>query len=82
MTKVEQDAWISYVLVVKDSFGSRRPQNYMSLVETMLANFQALDEPMSIKLRYLFCHLDHFSENLEEMSEEQGERFHQDIKAM
>ena len=54
----------------------------MSLVETMLANFQALGAWIGIKLHNLFCHLDHFPENLGDMSEEQGERFHQDIKVM
>ena len=35
-----------------------------------------------MKLYYLFCHLDHFPENLGVMSEEQGEKIHQDIKVM
>ena len=82
MTKIEQDAGNSYVLVVKDFLESRRAQNYMSLVETMLTIFQALGARMSIKLHFLFCHLDHFPENLGDMSEEQGERFHQGIKVM
>ena len=37
---------------------------------------------MSIKLHYLFSHLDYFPENLGDVSEEQGEQFHQDIKIM
>ena len=48
----------------------------------MLRNFQALDSRMSIKLCYLFSHLDYFPENLGDVSEEQGKRFHQDIKMM
>ena len=35
---------------------------------------------MSIKMHYLFSHIDRFPENLGAMSDEQGERFHQDIK--
>ena len=35
---------------------------------------------MSIKVHYLDSHLDRFPENLGDLSEEQGERFHQDIK--
>ncbi|GBP38254.1 hypothetical protein EVAR_18134_1 [Eumeta japonica] len=35
---------------------------------------------MGIKLHYLHSHLDHYPENLGDLSEEQGERFHQDIK--
>jgi hypothetical protein len=37
---------------------------------------------MSLKLHFLFLHLDQFPENLGAVSEEQGERFHQDIKEM
>ena len=37
---------------------------------------------MSITLQYLHSHLDRFPDNLGDVSEEQGERFHQDIKVM
>ena len=37
---------------------------------------------MSIKLHYLFSHTDQFPENFGAMSDEQGERFYQDIKEM
>ncbi|XP_056636856.1 uncharacterized protein LOC130445312 [Diorhabda sublineata] len=37
---------------------------------------------MSIKVHYLHSHLDRFPDNLGEITEEQGERFHQDIKCM
>ena len=37
---------------------------------------------MSIKVHYLFSHLENFSDNLGDVSNEQGERFHQDIKIM
>ena len=37
---------------------------------------------MSLKLHSLHLHFDHFPENLGVVSEEQGERFHQDIQKM
>jgi hypothetical protein len=37
---------------------------------------------MSVKVHYLRSHLDRFPENLGDLSEEQGERFHQGIKTM
>ena len=37
---------------------------------------------MSIKLHYLFSHLDYFPANLGDVGEEQGKRFHRDIKVM
>ena len=43
----------------------------------MIQNFQALGARMSFKPHYIFTHLDYFPENL---GDEQGERFHQDIR--
>ncbi|GFU57687.1 uncharacterized protein TNCV_3638421 [Trichonephila clavipes] len=37
---------------------------------------------MSVKVHFLHSHLDYFPENVGAVSEEQGERFHQDIKEM
>ncbi|XP_076803204.1 uncharacterized protein LOC143447145 [Clavelina lepadiformis] len=82
MTEVETAAWHSFVAVVKGFLGNTKASNYVDLVEVKLTNFQALGSRMSIKVHYLFSHLDCFPENLGNMSEEQGERFHQDIKLM
>ena len=51
--------------------------NYVQLVE-----FGNLGAKMSIKIHYLFSHLNRFPENLGELSKEQNERFHQDIKVV
>ena len=37
---------------------------------------------MSVKIHFLNSHLDKFPENLDDIGDEQGERFHQDIKGM
>ena len=37
---------------------------------------------MSVKIHYLHSHISDFSDNIGDVSEEQGERFHQDIKVM
>ena len=37
---------------------------------------------MSVKLHFLHSHLEYFPDNLGYYSEEQGERFHQDLKIM
>ena len=37
---------------------------------------------MSIKMHFLSSHLDYFPDNCGDLSEEQGERFHQDIRVM
>ena len=35
---------------------------------------------MSIKVHFLFSHTDKFPDNLGDVSDEQGERYHEDIK--
>ena len=46
----------------------------------MLACFEALGCRMSLKVHFLRTNLDYFPQNLGDMSEEHGKRFHQDIK--
>ena len=48
----------------------------------MLTNFHIWGCGMSIKIHYLFCHLDKFRENHVDVSAEQDEWFHKDIKSM
>ncbi|GBM56940.1 hypothetical protein AVEN_82431-1 [Araneus ventricosus] len=48
----------------------------------MVKNFKIFTCGMSLKVHFLDSHLDYFPENLGEVSEEEGERFHQDIKEM
>ncbi|GBN13595.1 hypothetical protein AVEN_260746-1 [Araneus ventricosus] len=48
----------------------------------MVKNFKILGSSMRLKVHFLDSHLDYFLENLGSVSEEQGERFHQDIKEM
>ncbi|GBP23798.1 hypothetical protein EVAR_13756_1 [Eumeta japonica] len=82
MTVPESDAWKSFVLVVENFLGNHKAPNYEEIVQNMLTNFQTLGANMSIKLHYLRNHLDKFPDNLGNYSEEQGERFHQDLKMM
>ena len=62
--------------------GNKKAENYKDLIQTLLKNFHRLCCNMSIKVHFLNSHLDKFPENLGDISDEQGERFHQDIKAM
>lgn len=82
MTETERNAWASFVQVIKNFLGNNKAPNYVQLVENMLDKFRDLGCNMSIKIHYLHTHLDRFPENLGNLSEEQGERFHQDIKIM
>ena len=48
----------------------------------LLSSFKEMVCRESIKLHYLQSHADQFAQNLSSVSEEQEERFHQDIKTM
>ncbi|RUS71032.1 hypothetical protein EGW08_021203 [Elysia chlorotica] len=78
----EKNAWESFVSVVREFLGNRRSENYKELVQNMLEKYCALGCNMSIKVHFLHSHLDRFPENLGDVSDEQGERFHQDLKVM
>ena len=68
--------------VVQSFLGNHKAGNYKNVLQKLLDNFQALGINMSIKVHFLHSHLDRFSENLDDVSDEQGEKFHQDIKVM
>jgi len=75
----EKVAWDSFKFVVKGFLGNRRAQNYEELVNNLLQSYQKLGCNMSLKIHFLHAHLDFCPENCGAMSDEHGERFHQDI---
>jgi hypothetical protein len=82
MTNVEKEAWASFRSVVNNFLGNKKASNYKEIVNHMLEKFKILGCNMSVKLQFLHSHIDYFPENLGKVSEEQKERFHQDIKEM
>ena len=82
MTPVEDRAWVAFTNVVQGFLRNKKDDDYEGIVDEFLLSLRGLGCRMSIKLHYLHSHLDKFPDNLEDVSEEQGERFHQDIKVM
>ena len=80
MNAVELAAWISMRDVMTKFLGNVKDEQYETIVKTMLDHMKELGCRMSLKLHFLHSHLDQFPENLGAVSEEMGERFHQDIK--
>ncbi|QQP54164.1 Uncharacterized protein FKW44_006903 [Caligus rogercresseyi] len=64
MNTLECAAWKSFVQVVNNFLGNTKAANHARLISTMIEAFQKLK----------------FPENLGAMSDEQGERFHQDMR--
>jgi hypothetical protein len=82
MLNTEKAAWLSFIEVVKTFLGNNKSHHYEELVNKLLSDFQQLGCNMSLKVHFLHSHLNYFPQNLGDFSEEQGERFHQEIKKM
>ena len=78
----EKAAWEAFKAVVAGFLGNNREENYEELVENLLSAYLKLGCNMSLKIHFLHSHLDFFPENCGSVSDEHGERFHQDIAVM
>ena len=82
MNSLELDAWNSFKGVCTGLLGKHKAPNYEALVESLVQSFKKLKCNMSLKVHFLHSHLSFFPENAAEVSDEHGERFHQDISKM
>lgn len=82
MVSVERCAWEEFRNVIENFLGNFKSNDYDVHVRNMISRFQDLGCRMSVKMHFLDSHLDYFPVNLGAYSEEQGERFHQDISVM
>jgi len=78
MPETESVAWQSFVLVTPNFLGNWKAKNYQMLVEDMLSMFKDLGVKMSIKVHYLFNHLDRYLQPLGALNKRHGDGFHQD----
>jgi len=78
----EMAVWDIFKFVVKEFLGNRRAQNYEELVNNLLQSYQKLSCNVSLTTHFLHSHLDFFPENCGAVSDEHGERFHQDISSL
>ena len=68
--------------VVKNVLGNRKDPNYREIVGELFQSYQDMGCNMSLKTHFLDSHLDFFPNKLGAVSEEHGERLHQDISAL
>ena len=78
----EKTAWKAFQLVAINFLGNNKADNYRLLVENLLKAYKSLGCNMSLKIHFLHSHLDFFPPNCGAVSDEHGERFHQDIATM
>jgi hypothetical protein len=82
LSDLECEAWEAFKWICENFLGNQKSPMYKEGVKKLLASYQAMGCRMSLKLHFLHSHLDFFPENLGAVSDEQGERFHQDIQSM
>ena len=82
LTAKEVAAWNSFRVIVENFLGNHKAENCAQLVDDMLDHYRKLGCRMSLKMHFLHSHLDFFPQNLGAVSDEHGERFHQDISIM
>ena len=78
----EKIAWKTFKDVIENFLGNYRAPNYIQLVKKLLSVYKAMKCNISLKIHFLHSHMDFFPANLGAVSDEQGERFHQDISTM
>ena len=77
--KILQDkekVWGAFCQVCYNFLGNEKAKNYKELVELF---FKILD---ALKIPFVDSHLNFFPDNCGEVSDEHGERFHQDLSKM
>lgn len=80
LSPFEQEAFANIKAVIDNFLGNYRAPNYKEIVHNMMISFERLKIRMTPKIHYLHQHLDFFRDNLGKISDEHGERFHQQIK--
>jgi hypothetical protein len=82
LNEVELAAWTAFKGVCSNLLGNNKADNYQEIVKRLLQSYEAMGCNMSLKIHFLHPHLDFFPQNLGAVSDEHGERFHQDISVM
>ena len=78
----KRTVWNCHKDVCQNFLASHRADNYSELVTNSLHSYKVLGCKMSLKVHFLASHLHFFHKNLGNVSDEHGERFHQDIAAI
>ncbi|GBM61672.1 hypothetical protein AVEN_133457-1 [Araneus ventricosus] len=79
LSEAEKAAWLAFKSVCKHFLGNKQAENYEDLFGDMVKYFRVVGCNMSLTLHVLDSHLNFFPRNLGAISDEHGERFHQDI---
>lgn len=79
LNKNELDAFKAFEQVVQNFLGKNKSANYEQIVKKLLTTYSKIKCNMSLKLHFLESHINIFPDNLAELSDEHGEKFHQTL---
>ena len=82
MSDLKRNAWQAFRMIVEGFLGNHRRDDYAMVASNLIESYKKFGCRMSLKLHFLHSHLNFFRNNLGNVSEEYGERFHQDIQVM
>lgn len=82
LPKKFKTAWQRYRALVDGFFGNYKDPNYRQNVTDFIKSCEEIGANMTVKMHFLHNHLNDFPENLGDLSEQRGEKFHQIIKRM
>ena len=78
----ELRAWEAFKSVCSGFLGNTRVPDYQACIEKLLKSYEDMGCRMSLKIHFLHSYLNFFPPNLGAVSDEHGERFHEDITKM
>jgi hypothetical protein len=78
----EKAAWQSFEKFLNSFLGIFKAANFREFVQDLVDSYEKLECNMSLKMHFLFSHLDFFLLNCGGVGDEHGERFHRDISVM
>ena len=81
LSVIERTAWTCFVSVVNRFLSNHKAENYRELVDGLVDAYQKMGCRMLLKVHVPHAHLDEFKDNMGDYSEEQGERFYQDVRS-
>ncbi len=82
LIEYELRAGHSFKWIYGHFLGKNKSPTYRDGIQNLLDTYHKMGCRMSLKIHFLHSHLDFFPKKLGAVSDEQGERFHQDIQAM
>ena len=82
LNTLELQAWHAFKWICLNSLGNFKSFLYQEGVAELLAAYKEMGCRMSLKMHFHYSHLEFFPEILGAVSDDQDERFCQDIQAM